>query len=109
MAGRHLPPTVPELRPLRGDPSVRGSPGGARMTAPRIEDFVYVDTAFGGVNKRNDVKRLGDVRLNGVSDCYVSHGRADEALPAWIRTHTNEHGRPTVAGFDGATWADNLH
>jgi len=48
-----------------------------------ISDFVYVDTAFGGVNKRNYVKRLDEVRLNGLSDCYVSHNRARVELLTW--------------------------
>ena len=75
----------------------------------RISEFIYVDTAFGGVNRRNNVKRLDDVRLNGLADCYVSHNRATEALLKWRNTHKNENGNPTVAGFDGPTWADNLH
>jgi hypothetical protein len=77
--------------------------------APDVSEFVYVDTAFGGVNKRNNVKRLDAVRLNGVADCYASHNRATAALLKWRNEHKNENGNPTVAGFNGPTWADNLH
>ena len=38
-------------------------------TIPEISEFEYVDTAFGGVNKRNNVRKLSAVRLNGLSDC----------------------------------------
>jgi hypothetical protein len=78
-------------------------------TTFRISEFVFVDTAFGGVNRRNNVKRLDTVRLNGLSDCYVSHNRATDALVTWVQEHRNESGNPTVAGFDGPTWAGNLH
>ena len=71
--------------------------------------FVYVDTAFGGVDRRNTPRALADVRLNGVADCYISHNRATDALVAWVATHTNDKGNPTVAGFDGPTWAPDLH
>src|SRR5215203_2157363 len=71
--------------------------------------FVYVDTAFGGVNMRNNVKRLDEVGPNGLSDCYVSHNRATIDLLTWRNSHKNESGNPTVAGFDGPTWAPDLH
>src|SRR3954447_11932552 len=61
------------------------------------------------VTKRNQVKKLADVRLNLLSDCYVSHNRATVELLTWRNSHKNEKGNPTVAGFDGPTWADNLH
>jgi hypothetical protein len=72
---------------------------------PTPTEFVYVDTAFGGVNHRNHVKRVDEVVVNGVADCYTSYQRATDALPAWVSSHTNDRGNPTVAGFDGATWA----
>jgi hypothetical protein len=74
-----------------------------------IADFVYVDTAIGGVNKRNNVKRLDQVRACILSDCYVSHNRATIELLTWRNSHKNENGKPTVAGFDGPTWAPDLH
>jgi len=74
-----------------------------------VSRYIYVDTAFGGVDHRNKVHKFTEVRLNGVSDCYVSHNRATDDLVSWVQTHENEKGNPTVKGFDGATWADNLH
>ena len=74
-----------------------------------VSQYIYVDTAFGGVDRRNKVRKFGEVRLNGVSDCYVSHNRGTEDLLKWVQTHENENGNPTVKGFDGPTWADNLH
>jgi len=71
--------------------------------------YIYVDTAAGGVDRRNIVKKFDEVRLNGLSDCHTSHNRATEDLVKWLQTHENSRGNPTVAGFDGATWADNLH
>ena len=81
----------------------------ARAPTDDTAAFVYVDTAFGGVDRRNTPRALADVRLNGVADCYVSHNRATDALVAWVATHTNDKGNPTVAGFDGPTWAPDLH
>ena len=71
--------------------------------------FEYVETAFGGVDRRNGIRKLADVRLNGVADCYASHNRGTDALATWVATHENEKGNPTVAGFDGETWAPDLH
>jgi hypothetical protein len=75
---------------------------------PAHSSYVYVDTAFGGADHRNNVRRVDQVRLNGQPDCYASYQRAAEDLLAWVRTHTNKNGKPTVARFDGATWAPYL-
>jgi len=48
------------------------------------------------------------VVAEGLADCYVSHNRATEDLLTWVQTHKNKNDRPTVEGFDGETWADNL-
>ena len=74
-----------------------------------ISQYVYVDSAFGGANHRNKIKKFADIKLNGLADCYVSHNRATDALVTWVESHTNKNGNPTVEGFDGPTWADNLH
>ena len=71
-------------------------------------EFCYVDTAFGGVDHRNDVRHVDQVRLNGQADCYASYQRATDDLVAWVKAHTNKLGRPTVAGFDGPTWTPSL-
>lgn len=80
------------------------------VSAPPISDqYSYVDVAIGGVNKRNTVRQLANVHTDGLADCFVSHNRATVALLTWRNEHTNKDGRPTVAGFDGETWADNAH
>ena len=85
------------------------APGESARAPADTAAFVYVDTAFGGVDRRNKPRALANVRLNGVADCYVSHNRATDALVAWVATHANDKGNPTVAGFDGPTWAPDLH
>jgi hypothetical protein len=79
------------------------------VSAVDVAEYVYVDTAYGGVDRRNIVRRLTEIRLNGLSDCYASHGRATEDLASWLAEHTNKDGKPTVAGYNGLTWAPNLH
>jgi hypothetical protein len=72
-------------------------------------DYVYADTAFGGVNRRNNVRKHSEIRLPFVPvDCYASYGRATRSLLEWRNTHTNKDGKPTVAGFDGPTWTPFL-
>ena len=97
------------MSPMHRDGEVGVSP--ARPPADELspDRFVYVDAAFGGVDRRNKPRKLADVRLNGVADCYVSHNRATEALVKWVAEHRNDKGNPTVAGFDGPTWAPDLH
>ena len=71
-------------------------------------EFCYVDTASGGVDRRNNIRRIEQVRVNGPADCYASYQRATDDLVAWVKTHTNKQGKPTVAGFDGPTWTPSL-
>jgi len=71
--------------------------------------YVYVDTAFGSVARRNHVRKISDVPFEDHGpERYISHRRASEDLLEWTRTHTNAHGNPTVEGFDGATWDSSL-
>ena len=70
--------------------------------------YCYVDTAFGGPDRRNNVRSIDQVRLNGQADCYASYQRATDALVTWVNAHTNGSGNPTVASFDGPTWAPFL-
>jgi AAA domain len=74
-----------------------------------LAEFVYVDTALGALNRRNHVRRLGDLDLKeGGVERYISHRRATSALLDWTRTHTNASGQPTIEGFDGAVWDPSL-
>jgi hypothetical protein len=77
------------------------------MTAT-LADYIYVDTAVGGVSHRNHVRRVGELAPNGVAGVYASYQRATAELPEWVRTHRNKEGNPTVAGFTGATWTPYL-
>jgi len=71
--------------------------------------YVYVDTAFGGVNRRNHVQRVGDVDFgNQSAERYISHRRAPIALVEWTRSHTNASAQPTIEGYDGPTWDTSL-
>lgn len=71
-------------------------------------EFVYVDTAIGGVNRRNRVRRLSEVDYSPGSERYISHRRATTALVDWVNSHQNSSGQPTVEGFDGPTWDSSL-
>jgi hypothetical protein len=70
-----------------------------------LAEYVFVDTAVGGVNHRNHVQRVDEFRINGTPDCYASYQRATDDLVTWVATHRNKNGNPTVAGFDKPTWA----
>ena len=71
--------------------------------------YVYVDTAFGALSRRNHVQRVDDIDFADVSaERYISHRRASTALVDWTRSHTNASGKPTIEGFDGQVWDRSL-
>ena len=72
-------------------------------------EYVYVDVAIGGVDHRNNVKRVDQFRANGVADVFVTHQRATQDLADYIREIRNSKGKPSVKGFPGSTWAPDLH
>ncbi|MCC7105966.1 MAG: DUF3987 domain-containing protein [Chloroflexi bacterium] len=82
------------------------------MTATRTTDpravYHWVDTASGNLAWRNRPKRVSEVDGYGKTERYASWQRCTDALPKWVATHRNEAGKPTVAGFDGPTWAAHL-
>lgn len=81
------------------------------MTATRLDprDFIYVDSAIGGVDHRNRIVEAGTTTPNGVPGCYESWGRARYELKLWVQEHRNKNGDPTVAGFDGPTCSPTLN
>lgn len=81
---------------------------GATGPSIALTDYVWVDVAIGGVDRRNHPRRIDEVQLNGKADCYTSYQRATDYLATWVNNHTNRDGKPTVAGFDGATWTPFL-
>jgi hypothetical protein len=71
--------------------------------------YVYVDTALGGLNRRNHVRPLREVDFKDTgAERYISHRRGSIALVDWTRTHTNASGNPTIEGFDGDVWDASL-
>src|SRR5688572_6149071 len=69
-----------------------------------VSQYVWVDYAEGGWDRRNNIRRIQDVQVNGVADVGASYQRATDDLPAWVRTHRNKRDMPTVSGFNGPTW-----
>jgi hypothetical protein len=71
--------------------------------------FRYVDTAIGGVNRRNNPMRLEDFHPPaGAVDVYTTAVLYDDGLPAHWREHRNAAGRRSVAGYRGACYADGF-
>lgn len=63
--------------------------------------FPYVDCAIGGLNRRNDVRRLEDYKPNGYADCFRTVLRFPKAFPAYV-----EYNGGSVAGYEGESKAD---
>jgi AAA domain len=71
--------------------------------------YVYVDTAFGSLNRRNHVQRIGEVNFaDQGAERYISHRRGSAALLDWVNSHHNASGNPTIEGFDGEVWDTSL-
>jgi hypothetical protein len=65
--------------------------------------YVYVDTAFGGVNRRNHVQRLREVNFDDQgAERYITHRRGPIALAEWVAEHQS------VAGYEGEVWDASL-
>jgi hypothetical protein len=74
-----------------------------------VTAYVYVDTALGALNRRNQVRRLSEVDFRDDSpERYISHRRATVALLEWVQGHQNANGNPTIEGFDGEVWDPSL-
>ncbi len=73
-------------------------------------EYVYVDTAMGGVHNRNTVMKLSDFNpVAGVPDCFTTYLRFTEDLLDY--THSNlsaTTGKPSVAGYPGPALAEFL-
>ena len=81
------------------------------MKAP---EFVFVDTAFGGPNKRNNPMRIQDV-LGKLPeppvDCHTTWRRFPQAYITYFDGNTKERdGKKynSVGGYDGESYADYL-
>src|SRR5215218_9303688 len=65
------------------------------------DPYPYVDSAVGGVNKRNNVIRLDEYAPNGHVDCFTSYLRFPESFRAHV-----EHNAQSVKGYRGVAKAD---
>jgi len=70
--------------------------------------YIYVESAMGSVTFRNNVRHLNLIDGYGKVEAYASYQRATLELWNYIRDHKNKKGKPTIAGFPGATWTPFL-
>jgi hypothetical protein len=76
--------------------------------ASSIADFIFVDTAVGGVWNRNQVMPLADFRPPpDAQDVYATYLRYTRELPDYANTnpHVEADDRPSVKGFRGQAFA----
>ncbi len=69
-------------------------------------EFLYVDTAVGGVHNRNDVRRKDEFRPNGQPDVFATYRRFTADFEEYTRNNTQRTGEPSVSGYDGPSLAD---
>jgi len=62
--------------------------------------YEYVDCAFGGVNKRNNIKKISEIKIPAKSDCYRTYFRFTEEYKNYFDK------RKSVMGFHGKCYAD---
>jgi hypothetical protein len=70
------------------------------------DHFPYVDSAVGGVNKRNNVIRLDEYAPNGHVDCFRTYLRFPESFRAHAEHNAQQEGRDSVKGYRGVAKAD---
>src|SRR5919199_1924196 len=81
----------------------------AATAAPPELAYIYVDTAIGGEDHRNNILRVDRIPApNGVADCYATYLRGTEYLVHWVANHRNAKGNPTITDFDGYVWSPVL-
>lgn len=70
-------------------------------------EFVFVETASGGTDRRNSVMKLDEYQAPAyMADCFVSMLRFTEDLLNDSQIHTGHRGRPSVAGYRGPALAE---
>lgn len=72
----------------------------------RNADCVYIDTAEGGAERRNNVRDVRSWRPLGDTDVYRTYFRYPEAFKEHYEKTLNRHGKHTVSGYDGVAYAD---
>jgi hypothetical protein len=70
------------------------------------DPYPYVDSAVGGVNRRNNVVRLDEYSPNGHADCFTTYLRFPEAFRAHVEHNAQQEGRDSVKGYRGVAKAD---
>ena len=77
--------------------------------APPITEFVYVDTAIGGVKHRNTVMTVADFAPKiGAREVYRTYFRYTDDILAYVAAHPNAKGKPSVMGYAGPVWTPVL-
>ena len=74
-----------------------------------VDQFIYVEVADGGINRRGIVKPVEEVNAWGGTEQYSTYVRCTSALLDWRDSHVNENGNPTTKGFRGPMWVDALY
>jgi hypothetical protein len=70
------------------------------------DPYPYVDSAVGGVNRRNNVIRLDEYSPNGHADCFTTYLRFPEAFRAHAEHNAQQEGNQSVKGYRGVAKAD---
>ena len=70
------------------------------------DPYPYVDSAVGGVNKRNNVIRLDEYAPNGHVDCFTTYLRFPESFRAHAEHNAQQEGSQSVKGYRGVAKAD---
>jgi AAA domain len=70
------------------------------------DPYPYVDSAVGGVNKRNNVIRLDEYAPNGHVDCFTTYLRFPESFRAHVEHNAQQEGSQSVKGYRGVAKAD---
>ena len=71
-------------------------------TQTDANSFAWIDTAVGGMKNRNRLQQVGDFHPpDGAVDAFATYLQYDDGLVKHVRTHHNDKGNPTVAGYRG--------
>lgn len=73
-----------------------------KIKIPKLKfpDYQYIDTAFGGVYKRNNVQSIFKLEIPNKTDCYITYFR----FPQEYLNHSKKNN--SVSGYKGACYSD---
>ena len=74
-------------------------------------DYLWVDTAMGGVNRRNHVMRREAFRpAVGAVDCYSTWALFTKDFFTYTQAHLSpQTGKPSVGGYPGPCWVETFN